>query len=189
MQEIEKIQEELKSKLSEKRYLHSLGTMKMAKKLAEKYSIDSEKAVLVGLTHDIGKEIPDDEKLEYVKQNKIEIDEIEQKNVGLLHAKIGAHITKEKYNFTQDMQKAIEYHTTAHPEMDLLAKIIFIADKVEETRDYSDIETVRNLAMENIDECMLYILNYAIKKNIDKGKLVHINSIITRNKLIMDTSK
>lgn len=188
MQDIKEIQGELKSKLSEKRYLHSLGTMKMAKELAEKYNIDPEKAALVGLTHDIGKEISDEEKLEYVKQNKIDIDEVEQKNVGLLHAKIGAHITKEKYNFSQDMQKAIEYHTTAHPDMDLLAKIVFIADKAEETRDYSDIETVRNLAMENIDECMLYILNYAIKKNIDKGKLVHVNSIMTRNKLLMDAS-
>ena len=37
MQNIENIKNDLKNELSEKRYLHSIGTMKEAKKLAEFY--------------------------------------------------------------------------------------------------------------------------------------------------------
>ena len=157
----------------------------MAEKLADRYGINPDIATITGLAHDMGKELSDEEKLNYVKQNEITIDEIESKNVGLLHAKIGADMAKKKYGFTDEMQKAIKYHTTAHPEMDLLAKIIFISDKIEETREYAEVDIIRKLALNDINECMLFILNYAIKKNIDKNKLVHPNSIFMRNKLLL----
>lgn len=185
METIEKIQADLKTILSEKRYNHSLGVMKKAKELAKKYGEDPNIAALVGLAHDIGKEIPNEEKLKYVQENNIKIDEIEKYNIGLLHAKIGADITKKKYDFTADMQKAIKYHTVAEPNMNLLAKIIFVADKIEENRNYEKVEELRKIAEINIDNCILEILNYTIKENIDKGRLVHTNSVLTRNKLLI----
>ena len=184
MESIEKIKEELKQTLSEKRYLHSVGTMKMAQKLAKQYNIDENKAMLTGLAHDMAKEIPLEEAMEYIKQNKIQIDEIEKRNPSLLHSKIGAHMSAEKYGFTEDMQNAIKYHTTGNPNMDKLAKIIYVADKTEETRDFDNIEEIRKLSMENLDEAVLAILNNDIKKNIKKGKLIHTDGILARNKII-----
>ena len=185
METIERIQADLKTILSEKRYNHSLGVMKKAEELAKQYGEDPNIAALVGLAHDIGKEIPNEEKLRYVKENNIKIDEVEEYNVGLLHDKIGADITKKKYNFTEDMQKAIKYHTVADPNMNLLAKIIFVADKIEENRSYEKVEELRKMAEINIDNCIIEILNYTIKENIDKGRLVHPNSVLTRNKLLL----
>lgn len=185
METIENIQVELKAILSEKRYNHSIGVMKKAGELALLYGIDQNIAALTGLVHDIGKEISKEEKLKYVKEHNIEIDEIEEHNVGLLHAKIGADIAKEKYGFTDEMRKAIQYHTTAHPNMDLLAKIIYVADKIEENRNYDKVEGLRKIAKENIDDCTLSIIEYDLKKNIDSGKLIHPNSILARNKLLL----
>ena len=133
---LNKIDNDLKKVLSEKRYNHSLGVMKKAEELAKIYKIDVDKAKLVGLAHDIGKELPKEEMLEYVKENNIEVDSVEEVNVGLLHAKIGADICKKKYGFSQDMQNAIKYHTVGNENMDLLAKIIFVADKIEDGRTY-----------------------------------------------------
>ena len=48
MESIENIQAEIKEKLSEKRYLHSVGTMKMAKILAQKYNVNENIAMLTG---------------------------------------------------------------------------------------------------------------------------------------------
>ena len=183
METIEKIQAELKQTLSEERYVHSIGAMKKAKELAEQYGVDSHIAALTGLAHDIGKEISNQEKIDYCRVHQIEIDEIEIHNVGLLHAKVGAHIT-QKFGFTEEMQKAILYHTTGHLDMDLLAKIIFIADKIEENRDYDGVEELRELARKDIDECTLVILNQTIKKNIDKGVLIHPDGIFARNQLL-----
>lgn len=183
METIENIQVELKGILSEKRYQHSIGVMKKAEELAKQYGINTHIAALTGLAHDIGKEISNVEKIKYCKDHQIEIDEIEIHNVGLLHAKIGADITK-KYGFTEEMQKAILYHTTGHLDMDLLAKIVFVADKIEENREYEGVENLRKLAMQDIEKCTLVILDHTIKKNIDKGVLIHPDGIFARNQLL-----
>lgn len=189
METIEKIQKELKKNLSEKRYLHSIGVMNMAKELAKNYQVNEQKVALVGLTHDIAKELSIKEALDYVKKNKLILDQIEKYSPALLHAKIGADMVRKKYHFNMQMQNAIKYHTTGNPNMDKLAKIIYIADKTEENRKFEGVEKLRELAFKNLDEAMVAILNFDIKKNINKGVLIHPNSVFTRNKLIRKSTK
>ncbi len=186
---IEKIKEELKGTLSEKRFNHSIGVMNMAIKLAKQYKVDEEKAALVGLTHDIAKELGVPKSMEYIKKNRIEIDEVERKAPSLLHAKIGADMVKNKYQFTKDMQNAIKYHTTGNPHMDKLAKVLYVADKTEENRKFKEVEELRKIAMENLDEAVFAILTLDIKKNIEQNKLIHIQSIKTRNALLDKKAK
>lgn len=185
---LEEITKDVKNTLSEKRYIHCIGVMEQAAYLAKKYGYDIDIARVVGIAHDIAKEIPEEEKLKYVEQNNIEIDKIESVNIGLLHAKIGADICKKKYNFTEEMQNAIKYHTTGNENMNILAKIIFVADKTEKNRKYEDLKTVRDLADEDLDNCILYILDYMLVDNVNKKKLIHPNSIKIRNKIMLDNS-
>ena len=188
---LKKIDSDLKNALSEKRYKHSLGVMKKAEELALIYGIDTNIAKLTGLAHDIGKEFSDEEMLKYARENNIQVDNVEAVNVGLLHAKIGADICKKKYNFTIEMQNAIKYHTVGNENMDLLAKIIFVADKTEEGRNYKDeakneqLQKVRELSKKNIDEALLYEIDSSLIYTIQKHKLVHTDSILTRNKLLI----
>lgn len=187
---LKEIDGDIKKKLSEKRYKHSLGVMKKAEELAKRYEVDINKARLVGLAHDIAKELSEEEKLNYAEKNNLEVDEIEKINVGLLHGKIGADICKKKYGFTEDMQNAIKYHTTGNKNMDLLAKIIFVADKIEDGRDYKEegkrqeLEIARKLAVENIDEAVLAEIDSSLIHTIEKKKLIHPDSIGTRNEII-----
>ena len=187
---LNKIDNDLKKVLSEKRYNHSLGVMKKAEELAKIYKIDVDKAKLVGLAHDIGKELPKEEMLEYVKENNIEVDSVEEVNVGLLHAKIGADICKKKYGFSQDMQNAIKYHTVGNENMDLLAKIIYVADKIEDGRTYNseekmkELQVVRDLATKDINKALVYEIDSSITYTIQKHKLIHPDSILTRNMLL-----
>ena len=187
--DIEKILEDVKNTLSEKRYIHSIGVMKQAEYLAKKYGQDVEIAKAVGIAHDIAKELTEEEKIKYVEENNIKIDEIEKINIGLLHAKIGADICKKKYNFTEEMQNAIKYHTTGNENMDTLAKIIFVADKTEENRKYDDLQTVQKLADEDLDKCILYILDYMLVDNVKKQKTIHPDSIKIRNKILLENLK
>ena len=162
---LRKINQDIQRELSEKRYNHSIGVMKKAEELAKLYKVNINKAKLVGLAHDIGKELSKEDKLKYVKENDIEIDKIEKINVGLLHGKIGADICKKRYDFTEDMQDAIKFHTTGNKDMDLLAKIIFVADKIEEGRKYKDknkmqeLELIREADKENLDEAMIGLID------------------------------
>ena len=187
---LNKIDNDLKKVLSEKRYNHSLGVMKKAEELAKIYKIDIDKAKLVGLAHDIGKELSKEERLEYARKNNIAADSVEEVNVGLLHAKIGADICKKKYGFSQDMQNAIKYHTVGSENMYLLAKIIYVADKIEDGRTYKDeekmkeLQVVRDLATKDINKALVYEIDSSITYTIQKHKLIHPDSILTRNMLL-----
>ena len=187
MELIEKIQEDLKETLSERRYEHSIGVMEMAGELAKIYGVDIETAKIAGLLHDNAKEIPDDGMLKYVEKNKIEINEFEKNNIKILHGKIGSDIAKKKYGISEQIQKAIEYHTTTNPNMDTLAKIVYVSDKVELTRksEKYDIESERKLAKIDLDKALLLIINNTTKYLIDNNKMIALETIETRNKIIL----
>ncbi len=176
--EVEKI---IRETLSEKRYKHSVNVKNESIELARIYEEDENIAALVGIAHDIAKEIPADEKIEYCEKNNIEIDEIERKNPELLHAKIGKDISIKKLGFTEDMGKAIEYHTTGKVGMNRLAKIIYVADSTADDRIWDGVEYGKELARENLDKAVLYFLNRTIERMIKMNKCIHISSIELRN--------
>ena len=189
MEDIEKIKKEVKSILSEKRYIHSIGVMERAKELAKIYNEDEKKAELIGIVHDIAKEMTKEEMIEYAKKNNIEIDEIEKENPGLLHGKIGADICQKKYGFSKDMLNAIKYHTTGNKNMTTLDKIIYLADKTENNRTYDDLEYAKKLSDNNLNEAMMYCLNIVISSNVEKNRLIHLDTIIARNEILMEINK
>lgn len=184
---LEQIQEDVKKILSEKRYLHSVAVMERAEELAKIFNENVEIAKLVGITHDIAKELNEEEILKYIKENNIEIDEIEERQLYLLHGKIGADICKKKYGFSDYMIKAIELHTTGYKNMSKLDKIIFLADKTEKTRSYSDLEEATEICNKSLNEGMIYCLDSAIKYNLERNRLIHPNTIITRNDIMMNS--
>ena len=189
MEDIEKIKKEVKSILSEKRYIHSIGVMERAKELAKIYNEDEKKAELIGIVHDIAKEMTKEEMIEYAKKNNIEIDEIEKENPSLLHGKIGADICQKKYGFSKDMLNAIKYHTTGNKNMTTLDKIIYLADKTENNRTYDDLEYAKKLSDNNLNEAMMYCLNIVISSNVEKNRLIHLDTIIARNEILMEINK
>jgi len=182
--EIYEIQEIVKQKLSEKRYNHSVCVMERCEELAKKFNVDLDTAKKVGIAHDIAKELTAEEKLEYVKKNNINIDEIEAENTGLLHAKIGSDIAIKEFGFTYEMGEAIKAHTTGLPEMTLLSKILFIADRTSRERNFPDINLLNEILEKNIDEAVLYIIDKKIQLQIEKKQSMHPNSIIARNEIL-----
>ena len=66
MWDIDKIDSDVKSMLSSYRYQHSVMVAKCAKDLALIYNIDTNKAYIAGLLHDIAKEFNDEENQYYI---------------------------------------------------------------------------------------------------------------------------
>lgn len=191
MELIDKIKEDLKNTLSERRYIHSLGVMEMAVELAKIYNVEEKKAELAGLLHDNAKEMTPEELLKYVDDNNIKISEVERINTKILHGKVGADIAKKKYGVSKEIQEAIEYHTTTNPNMTTLDKIVFVADKIELNRKSAtyDIESERELAKKDLDGAVIFIINSNITSLIQKDKLINEESIQTRNKLMIERMK
>ena len=185
------IENDVKSVLSEYRFTHSLGVVKKAVELAKIYGVQEEIAKKVGIAHDIAKEMTDEEMLEYVKNNNIEIDEIETVKPSLLHGKIGADIAAKKFGFTQDMINAIKWHTTGRENMSMLEKIIYVADKTEENRKGTrfNLEKSRELSTQNIDETLIFLMNEFITYNVKNEWLIHPETIKARNDLLLNEGK
>ena len=105
--------------------------------------------------------------------------------MALLHAKLGACIAKEEFGASEKVQNAILYHTTGNVKMDTFAKIIYVADKIEENRCYMGVDERRSLATKDLDEVILDTLNSTKEKSRRLGRLIHPDTIDLRNYLII----
>lgn len=160
MREFEAIQEKLKLALDEPRYEHTLGVMYTAGCMAMAHGFDVKKAMLAGLLHDCAKCMTHEDRLLLCQQHNVEVTASELENKALLHAKVGAILAKIEYDITdKDILHAIAVHTTGEPDMNMLDKIIYIADYIEPGRDKApNLELIRSLAYKDLDTCMAQIL-------------------------------
>lgn len=166
---------EVKSHLSEKRFHHCEAVVKRALEYAEVYHVPCEIVRIVAIAHDIAKELTDQEIEKYLYDYHIELDEVEKLNKNLLHAKVGACLCKEKYQFTDDMVNAVRYHTTGRANMSMLEKIIYLADSTEENRKHSSCyaSTIKS----DIDRGMVEVSKWVIQDLLQKNKIIHLDSV------------
>lgn len=177
-----KVDETLKSLLTKKRYMHIKGVVDMSVELAYKYGENVEKCRLAAILHDYAKQFSYDEIETFVKSNNLIVDDLELASKELIHSKIAAKIAKDKYGIEdEDILNAISFHTTGRAGMSMLEKIIFIADSIEEGRKYPNVDSIRKIALIDIDHTMLCILNNTISYLLNSGLKIHPNSVIARN--------
>ncbi len=184
MKSLEDVEKRVKEELSEKRYFHSVCVKEMCIKLARIYGVDEKRAELVGMAHDIAKEIPNEEKLKYCKDHNIKVDSTEEKNPSLLHAKIGAYIAKVEFGFDDEMTSAISYHTTGKVNMTMLEKIAFVGDAISMDRKYDVAEQARQIAYDDLDKAVKFFLDYTIEKRLKENKTIHVDTVMARNEFL-----
>ena len=174
-----KMQKKLSKYLDENRYQHTLGVMYTCACLAMVHGYDLQAAQCAGLLHDSAKCIPTKKKLKMCAQNNVQITEFEEAHPFLIHAKLGAYIAREKYGVTdQEILNAITYHTTGRPEMAKLEKIVYIADYIEPQRFKApDLDQIRLLAFQDLDECMYAILKSTLAYLGDNPSSVDLTSL------------
>lgn len=73
----------------------------------------------------------------------------------VVHSFLGAEVAKRDFNVCdEEVLNAIRYHTTGRPEMTRLDKIVYVADKTEQTRPYP----LEHLLSGTLDEIFLKCL-------------------------------
>ncbi len=175
----------LQSKLNEKRYYHSLCVADEAKRLAEKYGADVDKAYLAGLLHDITKNTTAEEQLKMFEEFDIMPDETTKGSAKLWHAVTGSAYIEKVLNIKdKEIISAVRYHTTARANMPLLDKILYLADFSSADRDYDDVDIMRQKVNESIEAAMLYALSYTIKELVDKKVRIHSDTLSAYDELV-----
>ena len=172
MESMDEIKKSLKKELDKSRYEHTLGVMYTAGALAMAHGADLNQAMLAGLLHDCAKCIPNDEKFALSKKYRIELTQAEKDNPALIHAKLGAFLARKKYHVTdEEVLHAILVHTTGEPGMNLLDKIIYIAEYIEPGRDKAEnLSIVRPLSFKDLDAALCKILGDTLEYLKSTGK-------------------
>lgn len=182
---IEEYKAILSEKLTAKRYFHSLCVADESQRLAEKYGADSKKAYLAGLLHDITKNLPEKEHLKIFQDFGIMLTDIEKNAFKLWHAISGTAYLENILDIKDtEILSAIRYHTTAKEDMNLLEKVLYIADFTSKDRDYDDVDVMRKLSDESLESAMIYALKYTINELLDKNAAIHPDTVNAYNQLM-----
>lgn len=174
----------LKERLTEYRFIHSLAVADEAKRLAERYGADADRAYLAGLLHDIMKDAPKSEQLQAVEKSGYIMSEVERAEPKLWHAIAGAcYIEGEGLCTDDEIIGAVRYHTTGKPSMTLLQKILYVADFTSAERNYDGIGIMRAAADESLEIAMLEGTRFSINSVLQKCGFVHPDSVLMYNEL------
>lgn len=183
---LDTIQKNLKERLKDRRYIHSLEVQKVAVALAKHYNISIDKASVAGLVHDCAKDLTDRELLDYALHFNILLPCITKGNIQLIHGWVGAELAKEEFGIVdEEILNAIRFHTTGKENMAILEKIVYLADYIEPNRNFDGVEELREAAFLDMDKALLMAFDHTIRYVIAKGELLHPATITGRNFLIL----
>lgn len=148
--------EEVKKYLTEARYAHTLRVVKLALQNAKRLNLDEKSVITAAILHDCAK---------YIKGGK-ELEGFEfPQNVPppVMHQYTGAYVAEHTFNIKdENILNAIKYHTSGRADMTPLEKLIFLADMLEEGRNFSGGEELRKLFYEDINKCLFSALKHQI---------------------------
>lgn len=174
MADLEAIQKKLEKKLQKERFRHTQGVMYTAASLAMCHGEDMETALTAGLLHDCGKFAPAGEQIELCRKYQICLTDAEMQIPALIHAKLGAYLAEEKYHIhDRRILDAILYHTTGKPNMNLLEKIIYLADYIEPGRRMiPGLPEVRKLAFTDINRAVCRCSEFTLRYLEQMGRAI-----------------
>ena len=178
----------LEKSLKPSRYQHSLGVAETAVFLARRFGVDEEQAKIAGLLHDCAREFRNEDLIAEAEKRLIMVGDIERQMPLLLHAYIGSRLVTEKYGVSDHaIEQAIWRHTVGGAKMTKLDKIIWFADMIEPNRDYPGVERLRELAQTvSLDDMVLAGLTQSIAFVLQKGGLIHPDTVIARNEILLN---
>lgn len=165
------------SMVREKRVKHIRGTEEEAVRLARRWGADETYARRAGILHDCTKYLELEDQLSLCRQYGVQLDELEQVAVKLLHSKTGACIARAVFGEPDEVFWAIYWHTTAKADMTTLEKILYVADYMEPNRDFEGVERLRELAYQDLDKALLLGVETTIQEMKDRKLPVHQNTL------------
>jgi len=166
-----RVEEAARESLSLERFLHSRNTALMAWDMCRRlsasrpaYKLDPELGYLAGIAHDLGKQLSEKELIKLAKSDGRRISRLEKEKPSLLHGRASAVLLRERFNVhNEDVLEAAALHTLGGKDMGPLAKVVYIADKMEVSREKID-PAVRRLVYteDDLDRIFVTVLEQTV---------------------------
>lgn len=189
----------IKKALKKSRYEHSLSVAKLARSLALLNGVNPLHAEIASLGHDMAKELtlsemqnlsidalawlkskesPASILLPLVPNSSVFLDD------NLLHGYVGAFLLAHDFFIVDaEILEASAFHTTGSPSMGVLAKILYVADKLEDGRKHITNEKRASLLKMSLDEMVFHTVEDSIHYVKAQDKAVYGDTILLYNSL------
>lgn len=176
----------IRQRLSDYRFHHSLCVAEEAKRLAEKYGADPDKAYTAGILHDIMKDTAKDAQLQILADYGVVLDHVEQDAPMLWHARSGEVFLRHILGVTdEEILSAVRYHTTGRAGMSLLEQVVFTADFTSADRNYPDVDVMRAKADRSLTEAVRYGVEYTIGDLQRQERAVHPDTLALYDEIVL----
>jgi predicted HD superfamily hydrolase involved in NAD metabolism len=155
--------------------------------LAHAHAVDEERSRLCAQAHDLCRAMKGEELLARARDLGLPVHPVEEAMPVLLHGPVAAELLRLEGLDDEGIYQGVYYHSTAAPRLEAVAKVVFIADKLDpqKMRKYPYITELKTLALSDLDRAILEFLTRETIGYLQEGGLVHPASVEARNDLIM----
>lgn len=158
----------VKKLLTEDRWRHTVNVAVAAAENRTMFGVFEYDAILAAALHDCAK---------YLESGAKELKGFDcPDNVPkpVVHQYAGAYVAEHTFGIKDKaVLNAIRYHTSGRENMSPLEKLIFLADMLEESRDFQGVDTLRKLFKTDADECLYAALWHMLEHLKSTGEPVY----------------
>ncbi len=167
----DKYTEFIKKYLPLKRVKHTADVVICALKKAKELGLDEKKVRVAATLHDCAKY------MDYQKVSGFTLPDYVPAPV--VHSFLGAFVAEKALGITdEEVLDAIRYHTSGKADMSLLGKLIFVADMLEEGRNYDGVDVLRALyEKDDFEKCFVECLKEEFLHLINKKQNIYVETI------------
>ena len=196
---------EIKSKMSEKRFSHTLGVERKVVELCGLYAPEKTGMLrAAALLHDVTKEIKTPEQIALCEKYGVVYDSDVLAAPKLFHSITAAAIIPHKFPrfAVPELIRAVSVHTGGAEDMNICDKILYLADYIEDTRTFEDCVELRRQfdcgvakaknaeELEDVlDRTMLTSFDMTIKDLISEERPVAAVTVRSRNAMLRKCRK
>ena len=174
---VEALEKWVVSLLKPNRVAHVLGCRDTAVELAQLWGANETHAARAALLHDITKALDGAHQLTICREYGIILDNFSQENPKTLHALTGSLVAERVFGESDEVVAAIASHTTGKENMNVLEKIIYVADYVEPNRNFPGVDRLRKLAYTDLNEALKLGLTMTLDMLKQQGKEISAKSL------------
>lgn len=170
---LEKIRKYALASVKSERYEHSERVAETAMIMCDMFGVDPKKGYLAGIAHDMCKDMSNDLLISLASHDNQPITPAEKEKPSLLHGRAAAVKLETDFGIDDpDIIQAVSRHTLGGASMCPLAKILYIADKIEPGRPQSTKKYRAQLFNLSLNKMCLAVLDENTEYLRLKGKSI-----------------
>lgn len=169
-------------------HAHIRRVSHIALEIGRIHSLDLEKIAFATQYHDLARVTPPKLLLTECKNLGIPVGDFEKQLPLLLHGPVAAAWVQVADNAlaSPEVVEAIQHHSVASPNMSQIAKVVFLADKLDphKIERYPFQLEVSKASTHDLDKALFIFIHREITMRLGLNQLIHPQSITTRNYLL-----